>query len=285
MNENPRPFLKWAGGKGQILPRLLAELPSNFGDYHEPFLGGGALFFALCRQRRMAGRKIYLSDSNAELIATYKAIRDDVDGVIRRLEQLKYDEDKFYEVRAMNPAGMLPMAKAARMIYLNRTCFNGLYRVNKKGRFNVSWGRYTDPLICDEPNLRAVSAVLAGVEFRDGSFEATHSKAKAWDLVYLDPPYLPTSATANFTSFTRLGFSIKDHEWLNQMFVDMAGAGAFVLLSSSDSEWARDRYRLGSRIMEVHARRSINSKATSRGKVKELLIASYPEDKQSALSL
>ncbi len=285
MNENPRPFLKWTGGKGQILPRLLAELPSNFGDYHEPFLGGGALFFALCRQGRMAGRKIYLSDSNAELITTYKAIRDDVDGVIRRLEPLKYDEDKFYEVRAMNPAKLPPTGVAARMIYLNRTCFNGLYRVNKSGRFNTSWGRYTDPLICDEPNLRAVSAVLVGVELRGGSFEATRSKAKAGDLVYLDPPYLPASATANFTSFTNLGFSIKDHEWLLQMFWDMAGIGAFILLSNSDSEWAREHYRLGSRIMEVRARRSINSKGTSRGKVKELLIASYPEDKQSALAL
>lgn len=285
MNENPRPFLKWAGGKGQVLPRLLAELPSSFGNYHEPFLGGGALFFALCRQGRMAGRKIYLGDSNEELICTYKAIRDNVEGVIRKLKPLKYDEDQFYEVRAMNPATMLPTVKAARMIYLNRTCFNGLYRVNKKGRFNVSWGRYTDPLICDEPNLRAVSAVLAGVDFMDTSFEAAASKAKSGDFVYLDPPYLPASATANFTNFTRFGFSINDHEWLLQMFQNMAGIGVFVLLSNSDNEWTRERYSFNNRIMEVRARRSINSKGTSRGKVKELLIASYPEDKQSALAL
>ncbi len=285
MSENPRPFLKWAGGKGQLLPRLLAELPSSFGDYHEPFLGGGALFFALCRQGRMAGRKIYLSDSNVELIRTCKAIRDDVEGVIHRLKPLKYDEDRFYEVRAMNPATLMPTAIAARMIYLNRTCFNGLHRVNKSGRFNVSWGRYTDPLICDVENLRAVSAALAGVEFGSVSFEATRSKVKPGDFVYLDPPYLPTSATANFTSFTRSGFSINDHEWLLQTFRDMARAGAFILLSNSDNEWTRDRYRFDTRIMEIGARRSINSKATSRGKVKELLIASYPEDKQRALAI
>lgn len=285
MIETPRPFLKWAGGKGQIVPRLLAELPSSFGNYHEPFLGGGALFFALYRQRMMDGRKVYLGDSNKELIRTYKAIRDNVDGVIVALEPLKYDEEQFYELRAVDPTGLLATATAARMIYLNRTCFNGLYRVNRKGQFNVSWGRYKDPLICDEVNLRAVSAALADVEFMDTSFEGMSSKTKPGDLVYLDSPYLPVSATANFTSFTRFGFSLEDHEWLRKMFFDLATGNVFVLMSSSDNEWARESYKFVGRIMEVRARRSINSKATKRGKVKELLIASYPEDQQLGLAL
>ncbi len=283
----PRPFLKWAGGKGQLLPRLLAELPSRFGDYHEPFLGGGALFFALCRQRRMSGRSIFLSDNNAELARTWKAIRDNIEGVIRTLAPLKYDKDQFAEVRAMDPATLLPTATAARMIYLNRTCFNGLYRVNRKGQFNVSFGRYDDPLICDEENLRAVSAALAGVRIEARPFalpiDGDAGGIRSGSLVYLDPPYLPVSETANFDKFTREGFGPKQHMDLAFDFDALAKAGVLVMLTASDTAWTRVHYA-GRSIVAVKARRSINSKATARGVVMELIVKSY-EDPQVGLAV
>ena len=290
----PRPFLKWAGGKRQLLPKLLEAMPESFGDYHEPFLGGGALFFGLSSAERLDGRRVYLADSNAELVQTYKAIRDDVEAVINSLGHLEYDEALFYKVRAIDPAGLDATAVAARMIYLNRTCFNGLYRVNKKGKFNVSWGRYTDPVICDAENLRAVSCALDGVSLEcqrfetpfDGMYDPAklRDRVKPQSFVYLDPPYMPVSTTANFTGFTRDGWGHEQNAELLGMFAAYVNGGAFVLLSSSDDKWARNRYRNWS-ITALQARRSINSNATKRGPVLELLIASYEKGGQLGLEI
>jgi len=267
-----RPFLKSVGGKTALFAEILPRLPAKIGTYYEPFLGGGAVFFALAAESRF--ERAVLGDMNEEFVHAYAELARDVDGVVRTLKKHVYDEKYYYGVRAQNPLKLDPSARAARLIYLNKTCFNGLYRVNRKGEFNVPFGDYANPTICDEENLRAASAVFrkTNTTLSAVDFEATVATAKPGDAVYFDPPYWPASETANFTSYTAGGFSARDQARLQSVAAQLAGRGVHVLLSNSDTPFVRELYA-GFRIEEVQARRNVNSKGKRRGKVGELLIS------------
>ncbi len=265
----PRPFLKWAGGKTQLLPELLRRIPDRFGTYYEPFLGGGALFFALYRLGRI--RQAILSDVNRELIDTYVALRDHVDEVIAILSEYPYDRDFFYEIRSRDPWQLPLPVRAARMIYLNRTCYNGLYRVNRSGRFNVPFGRYRRPTICDAENLRAVSRALQHVEIRCADFAETVQEARAGDFVYFDPPYVPVSPTADFTAYTEHGFNIDEQRRLRRVAGALARRGVYIMISNSMTPQIRRLYR-GFRIDVVSVERAINRRADRRNGWRECII-------------
>jgi DNA adenine methylase len=257
--------VKWAGGKTRLVPEILARFPDRFGRYHEPFVGGGAVFFAL------TPRSAVLSDVNDELIEAYRALRDAPMEVISALRRHRATEAHFYRVRAQDRAALLPAAAAARTLYLNRTCFNGLYRVNRRGVFNVPFGRYDSPTLCDPMNLELVSRALAGVELRAEDALTIADRVSRGDLVYFDPPYVPVSRTASFTSYAAGGFGPAEQERLADLFTELAARGVHVVLSNSDTPLVRQLYR-GHRIAPVYARRSINSRGDRRGPVRELLI-------------
>jgi DNA adenine methylase len=269
-----RPFLKWAGGKRQLLPRILALVPPRVRTYVEPFLGGGALFFAMAAQRRF--ERAVLGDCNGELINCYEAVRDDVEGVIAKLERFRNTPDVYYRVRGQNPARLKPAARAARLIYLNRCGYNGLYRVNSDGLFNVPFGRYARPKICDPERLRAASRALAGIELVRGDFAAVVGRRRlgADDFVYLDPPYVPISKTASFTAYAG-GFSMKEQQRLADLLRRLAARGVPAVLSNSDCADTRRLYD-GLVIESLPARRAINSVAARRGPVAELLVQTRP---------
>jgi DNA adenine methylase len=272
----PSPFLKWAGGKRQLLGRILDSVPERMGTYYEPFVGGGAVFFGLvARGRRF--RRAVLGDANEELIRCYQAIRDDVAGVIRVLARHRYDRDLYYEVRARDPETLSDAARAARLIYLNRCGYNGLYRVNRSGKFNVPFGRYKDPIICDAPRLRAASRALEGIKLVHGDFEETLETlrgAKSGDFVYLDPPYVPLSPTSSFTAYAKTPFDAAEQARLARVLRDLGARKVRALLSNSDCVETRQLY--DERLSEpVPVRRAINSVAAGRGSVGELLVKSY----------
>jgi DNA adenine methylase len=266
----PRPFLKWVGGKGHLVPELKRRIPRDFdGTYHEPFVGGGALFFALQPDRA------HLSDNNLRLVRTYRAIRDDVDAVIARLEQLPHDKELFLQLRR-EPIDECPddATVAAWMLYLNKTAFNGLYRVNSRNIYNVPFGRYTNPLICDDRNLRACHQVLQGVEIDHEPFFSVRDRAVAGDFVYFDPPYIPLSATSNFTSYTDGAFGDDEQVRLRDVALELKERGVRVLLSNSSADRVRELYTPGFRKVEtVPVPRRVNSKGSGRGAVDELLIS------------
>jgi DNA adenine methylase len=270
-NSLPKPFLKWAGGKRQIIDDLRRRMPASFGGYLELFHGGGALFFELHRRGLLKGKCIVLADFNQELIDTYTAVRDDVAGVINALGRHIFDKQHYYAVRARDPFSLPLVDRAARMIYLNRAGYNGMYRLNRKGRFNIPFGRHKNPRICDAPNLREVSQALRGVDLRCESFEVSAQLARAGDFVYLDPPYVPVSPTASFTTYSAGGFNEPDQLQLVDTFEDLDHRGVYVMETNSDTNWVRDHYPTF-RQDRVQARRSINCKAAKRGKVDELII-------------
>ncbi len=216
----PLPFLKWAGGKGQLLPELLARLPRAFRTSHEPFVGGGALFFALAGRGRIP--RAVLSDANAPLVDTYLAVRDRVDDAIAALRRHPNDAAHFYRVRAQDSDDLSLAEKAARVVYLNRTCYNGLYRENRRGEFNVPFGQYMNPTICDAQNLRACSRVLQDVEVLRADFTTVLDRARPGNLVYFDPPYHPVSRTASFTAYDQNGFDEWDHASLGDVFAELS---------------------------------------------------------------
>lgn len=276
----PEPLLKWAGGKRQLLDVILARLPERIDTYYEPFVGGGAVFFALARQGRF--RKAVLADRNAELIEMYQAVRDDVEGVVKALRGLRHSEEEYYRIRAQKPRSSV--RRAARMIYLNRTGFNGLYRVNRAGEFNVPFGRYVDPTICDEERLFAVSEALAGVRIEHADFTETVRGARAGDAVYFDPPYVPVSATARFAEYHFEPFTDAHHERLRDVFGELVARGVAAVLSNSDTPRTRELFSRYSHEF-VSARRNINSNAGRRGPVTELLAFANPELPRQAPSL
>ncbi len=293
-----RPFLKWAGGKRQLLPVLREFYPSAFDRYFEPFLGSGAVFFDLYSRGLLRNRESVLLDSNADLIGCYSAVRDHADAVIRDLKELAREharggEEFFYEVRdrEFNPrrdslvnAGRLgaeyPPRLAAMLIYLNRTGFNGLFRLNASGRFNVPAGRYVNPQICDAENLRRAASALTGrVELRHGSFEEVRRLATRGDFLYFDPPYAPVSRTARFTSYTSAQFGVEEQQLLYQLVSHLAGSGCFVVVSNSTAPEIVEMYEspstraAGLIAHRVKAKRAINSKAEARGDVAEYVLA------------
>lgn len=269
----PRPFVKWVGGKRQLLPHILDKLQVRSGRYHEPFLGGGAVFFALWSRGVVETAR--LSDMNLRLIRTWRAVQQDVDGVVERLDHLArtHDKDQYYEVRSRDVDAYTEDADvAAWFIYLNKTGFNGLYRVNKSGGFNVPMGRYRKPRILDEANLRAAHRALACAEILPRDFASACALVDRDDAVYFDPPYVPLTRTANFTSYTAEGFDAEDQRRLAALALELKERGACVVLSNHDARSLRDLYKPEFKMKRVKARRSINRDARKRGGVKELLI-------------
>ena len=258
------PFLKWVGGKSQLLPALLQHVPTHYSRYIEPFVGGGALFFEL------QPAKAILADSNPELINCYTVVRDNVEDLIRVLQDYPYSEEFYYKLRAESPVE--PIQRAARMIYLNRTCYNGLYRVNKQGQFNVPFGRYSNPVICDVERLRAASYALKNAELRCASYQETLREiAQPGDFIYLDPPYHPVSRYSDFKRYTAAFFYEDDQRALATLVKELAERGCFILLSNSYCDFILDIYR-GCEIFEVAAKRNINKDPQKRGEVKEVLV-------------
>lgn len=278
IDSKPRPFVKWVGGKRQLLKQFKkmdlyppSQFDANKNTYFEPFVGGGAVFFDLLP------KKAFLSDLNSDLVITYNVIKNNVDGLIKSLKKHEYEKDYFLKVRAKNPKNLSDIEIASRFIFLNRTCFNGMYRVNSKGEFNVPFGKYSNPLICDEDNLRKVSKALQGVEIKHQDYKAVLKKAKKGDFVYFDPPYYPVSKTASFTSYTNEAFLDKEQIELRDTFLELHKRGCFVMLSNSDTPFINKIYKgfKGVKINKVEAGRSINSKASGRGKITEVLITNY----------
>ena len=263
-----KPFVKWAGGKAKLLSELYKYVP-KYKTYYEPFVGGGALFFAQTPDNAV------ISDTNGELINAFHIVRDDVQGLISKLSEFVNCKSLYMDVRALNPLLLDPVERAARFIYLNKTCYNGLYRVNTKNEFNVPFGNYKNPNFCDQSTLKACSRVLAksNVEIFALGFQNILDKPQEADFVYLDPPYFPVDTTS-FVGYSKNGFGKKDHEDLATMFEQMSERGVRVLLSNSNTEWVKERYKEFS-IIEVTGNRSIGAKGDSRGKVKELLIKNY----------
>lgn len=271
----PRPFVKWAGGKSQLLMRLSNRLPRRFGTYHEPFLGSGALFFHLVREGQLRNGA-RLSDINTHLIDAWTAVRDDVEGLLRLLQTHPNTSEHFYEVRALDPATLDPTERAARLIFLNKTCFNGLYRENRHGQFNVPWGHNPRATVFDEANLRAVSEALRGVTLEATTFTEVLEAAKPNDFVYLDPPYAPRSKTSSFTSYHRSGFGEAEQRTLKGVVDTLSARGVQVLVSNSDTQFIVDLYEsspLKSDILK--ARRNINASGSARGPINEIIARNY----------
>ncbi len=266
-----RPFVKWAGGKTQLLPQLAEFYPpkGSIDRYIEPFLGSGAVFFHV--KAKVEPPAALLWDNNLELVKTFIAVRDEVEQVIDVLQvhERRHSEEYFLAMRTRLPRRTAEVA--ARLIYLNKTCFNGLYRVNSKGDFNVPIGRYLKPGIVNAEGLRRASTALAGARVEQEDFKMLLVAARKRDFVYFDPPYHPRSATAHFTSYTRDAFTEKDQRALAAVYRGLDEKGCLLMLSNSDTKLIHELYA-GFSIRKVSARRSINSRAEKRGPVKELVI-------------
>lgn len=268
------PIVKWVGGKSKLLPELRARLPKTFKCYFEPFAGGAALFFAL------EPKDAVLGDMNDALINTYQAVADDVEQIIGMLEVHRRAHVRpkyYYEIRDIwNEGGWIedPSARASAFLYLNKTCFNGLWRVNRAGGFNVPRGDYENPKIFEPATLRTASQVLGRVSLRKTSYELTTASATAGDFVYFDPPYDPHSKTSNFTSYTKDVFGQKQQEQLAEYSRELRKRGTNVMLSNNDTPYIRDLYQ-DFCMDTVQCGRSINSKGDKRGKVAEVIITSY----------
>ena len=253
-----KPILKWAGGKTQLLGELCAKVPPRYGKYIEPFFGGGALFFALAPERAV------LADSNPELINMYRAVAADAEQVIAHLEQYENTSEHFYEVRALDWEQLSPVEAAARTIFLNKTCFNGLYRVNQKGQFNVPFGRYKNPKICDRAAILAATHVLSRAEIICGDYlDVLETHAAAGDLIFLDPPYLPISAYADFKRYTKERFYEEDHVRLAEMVARLHERGCYVILTNSNHPLVHELYARYP-IEIIQTKRHISSNGKSR---------------------
>jgi DNA adenine methylase len=274
------PFLRWAGGKRQLLPAIHSVFKnvelSATSRYFEPFLGGGAVFFSLASGPSANGvpANFHLNDWNEELVDLYRVLRDDVDHLIMKLEMLAHDtsEEAFYRVRAEKAVEKIDIA--ARFVFLNRLCFNGLYRVNQSGDFNVPYGKLKNPVVCNTSLLKLCSAALKDAEITNQDFSVAVSKAKKGDLVYLDPPYVALTKTASFTSYHSSGFSLEDHRRLADLVSDLSAKQVNVVLSNSDTEETRDLFSEMDRYV-VKANRSISAAGTSRNSVQELLCTNF----------
>jgi DNA adenine methylase len=270
-----KPFLKWAGGKGQLLHSLTPLIPTEFNDYFEPFLGGGAMFFYLINQN-LIQKKAYLSDINADLINVYKCLQVNAKLVLTKLlyHKVNYMKDRtkyYYTLRGTRFDD--EFERAAQFVTLNKTCYNGLYRVNRTGMFNVPMGRYKRPSIFDPSNLESVSAALnvVDVKIECTDYRNILQKASKGDFVYLDPPFSPMSKTSNFTAYTAEGFDARDQTNLAKIFSSLNNRKCLVVLSNSDTELVRELYEKFE-ITTVPTRRSINCNSRRRGGSTELII-------------
>jgi DNA adenine methylase len=277
MNKLISPILKWVGGKRQILSEIRKYIPQNYSTYYEPFVGGGAVLFDIQPQ------KAIINDINGDLINVYNVVKYGVDSLIRELKHYKNESDYFYKVRAWDRQSMYesisPIVAASRIIYLNKTCFNGLYRVNNAGQFNSPFGRYKNPNIVNESGLRAVSEYFntTEIKFTCVDFEKALSGIESTAFVYLDPPYDPVSDTSNFTGYSQNGFNRNDQIRLKQECDRLTKKGVMFLLSNAATPFILDLYK-DYNIKIVQAKRTINSKADKRGLVDEVLIMNYYEE-------
>ena len=276
MSKRPdaRPFLKWAGGKTQLLSVLGDLIPSKMQTFFEPFLGGGSVLFHMSTPRRF--QRAVVNDWNAELVNTYQVVRDSPEQLLRALSDhmaKEWNTKAYFDaMRAQLPADLSIIERAARFIYLNKTCFNGLHRVNKSGQFNVPFGDYKNPKLFDVSNVRRCSVVLGqDVTMSTGDFTRCIAEAGPGDVVYFDPPYVPLKATSNFASYTSDGYDIGDQQRLAHCFRALAEKGVTCILSNSDTEVVRVLYE-GFEIVSVQAARNINSKGDSRGPVGEVIV-------------
>jgi len=284
--EKPRPVVKWAGGKSKLVDKLLEWMPEKIDTYVEPFCGGAAVFFALAAKRGF--KRAILNDRNAELVACYSAIKSEPETLVARLrryekEYFRLTEEKraeyYYAVRA-NHHETKDVERGARLLFLNKTCFNGLWRVNASGKFNVPFGRYDHPKVLDEDVIRAAHVALKGVKLRNEDFAKAVGKRKPTDFVYFDPPYVPLSRTANFTAYASDGFGKKDQERLGKLLRDLHVQGVPALLSNARSPETEELYG------DFHWRavpmpRSINSNPGKRGEVEELVVFNIPASKSA----
>lgn len=307
MNYKAKPFLKWAGGKRQLIPDLVSRLPENvrntgiIRNYIEPFVGGGSFFFYL--QNNFSVREAYISDINKDLILAYQTVQKDVSDLLSKLESLNKEyknlqsensrSELFYNIRQEYNNKRISFDKydkeeatsrTAQLIFLNRTCFNGLFRLNKKGEFNVPFGKYKNPTILDEDNLLSVSEVLQNVVIKEGDFELSEPFANKYSLIYLDPPYRPINQTSSFTSYSKEDFTDEDQKRLAEYYERLSKKGCNLILSNSDPKntnrkdtFFDDLYKKF-HITRVRAKRMINSKAEGRGEIFELMITNYKYD-------
>ena len=290
--KSAKPFIKWVGGKTQLLDEVRKSLPSNLKDmkdvtYVEPFVGGGAVLFWILQEYPNISRAV-INDINAELICTYRAIRNNVDDLILQLSSIQSEyialdtdsrKDYYLEKRALfNSRNISEVETAALFIFLNRTCFNGLYRVNSKGAFNVPHGKYANPKICDEQTLRADSALLQRVEILCGDFEQTGAYKGQNTIFYFDPPYRPLTETSAFTSYAKDGFDDNEQRRLGRFIEDIANNGSCFVASNSDPKNVNpdenffDALYHKFTIKRVSAARMINSKSDGRGPISEIMV-------------
>lgn len=265
----PKPPVKWAGGKSQLITQFEPLFPRKEYDlYIEPFLGGGAVFFHLLPPRAV------LIDNNEELINFYLVVRDNLEELLNDLKTHKNTPEYYYRIRALDSEKLSRVRRASRFLYLNKTAYNGLWRVNRRGKHNVPFGRYKNPKIVDEPNLRLVRKVLKQAQLICGDFSRVLDFVCRETFVYLDPPYYPVSATANFTGYTSSAFGPEEQKRLAGVFRELDKRGCLVMLSNSDTPFIRDLYS-GYNIQVVHARRAINCRPERRGPITELVIRNY----------
>jgi len=266
------PIVKWVGGKRQLMFELLNNKPKFYNRYFEPFIGGGALFFELQPENA------YISDMNEELINLYSVVRDNVYELISDLNKHEVSKEYFLEIRNLDRTdeykNLSDVQRASRFIYLNRTCFNGLYRVNSQGQFNVPFGNYKNPRIVDENNLLNCSELLKNTEIKCADFSAILTKVKKGDFVYFDPPYVPLNETSSFTSYTKDGFDMDMQFKLREVCDELDSMGVMFMLSNSDTKFVNELYS-NYEIKKVFASRAVNANAEGRGKITEVLVRNY----------
>ncbi len=268
-----KPFIKWVGGKRQLINDIKANMPQKFDRYIEPFIGGGALFFELKQENSL------INDYNPELTNLYEIIKTDPKALIEDLKKHTNSEAYYYQLRALDRdpetyQKLSKVQKASRFIFLNKTGYNGLYRVNRKGQNNVPYGRYTNPTIFEEENIYACSRLLQSATITTGDFENVKAHIKAGDFVYFDPPYVPLNATSNFTAYTDKGFDDDMQFRLKELCDYIDSIGAYFLLSNSYTDFILDLYK-DYEIVTVGANRALNCKASGRGKIEEVLVRNY----------
>ena len=272
LQQETYPIVKWVGGKRQLMFELLKNMPKSHNRYFEPFIGGGALFFELQPENA------YISDMNEELINLYSVVRDNVYELISDLNKHEVSKEYFLEIRNLDRTNeyknLSNVQRASRFIYLNRTCFNGLYRVNSQGQFNVPYGNYKNPRIVDENNLLNCSELLKNTEIKCADFSEILTKVKKGDFVYFDPPYVPLNETSSFTSYTKDGFDMDMQFKLREVCDELNSMGVMFMLSNSDTKFVNELYSKYE-IKKVFASRAVNANAEGRGKITEVLVRNY----------
>lgn len=271
MINNIPTFVKWAGGKKQLLEQFKQFFPKKIDRYFEPFVGGGAVAFYVIKTYNP--KEVYLSDTNEELVNTYNIIKNNVEGLIKllKLYKQKHSKEFYYEMRSKDINKLTNTERAARFIYLNKTCFNGLYRVNSKGGFNVPIGSYKNPAICPEEDLREISKLLKYAKIEVKQFYDISKDVKKGDFIYFDPPYYPLNKSKSFTTYTKENFLEKEQEKLADVFKQLNIKNGRIMLSNSDSDFIKGLYK-GYSISTVKANRMINCNGDGRGKISELVI-------------